>query len=260
MIGGILDWLTDPANTADIVRRLVEHLEYSLLATLLAALIAIPLGLWIGHTGRGAVFAVGIAGAARAIPSLGLLYLFVVWLSPLIGGELAFYIPNMLVLVVLAIPPILSGTYAGIEAVDPAARDAAKGMGMRGPQVLAQVEVPCALPLIFSGLQSALLQVIATATLAATAGMGGLGRFLIDGLAIRDYYQMAGGAVLVALLALAVDLLMSLLKRAVTSPGIGGGFGGRGERPLVSRHRRSTPPAPPTRLRPPHRRRASDDS
>lgn len=238
MIAGILGWLTDPAHTADIARRLLEHVEYSLLATLVAALIAIPIGLWIGHTGRGATFAVGIAGAARAIPSLGLLYLFVVWLSPLIGGELAFYIPNMLVLIVLAIPPILSGTYAGIHAVDPAVRDAAKGMGMRGGQVLTQVEIPCATPLMFSGVQSALLQVISTATLAATAGMGGLGRFLIDGLAVRDYYQMAGGAVLVAVLALAVDLLMSLLKRLVTSPGLGGGLG---------RHspRRSTVPGAP---------------
>lgn len=222
MIAGILAWLTDPAHTADIGRRLLEHLHYSLLATLLAALIAIPVGLWIGHTGRGSVVAVGLAGAARAIPSLGLLYLFVVWLGPRIGGDLAFYIPNMLVLVILAIPPILSGTYAGIAAVDPAARDAAKGMGMTGAQVLTGVEIPCALPLVFSGVQSALLQVIATATIAATAGMGGLGRFLIDGLAVRDYYQMAGGAVLVALLALATDLLMGALRRVVTSPGIGG--------------------------------------
>lgn len=222
MIGGILAWLTDPANTAAIGRRTLEHLEYSLLATLIAALIAIPIGLYIGHTGRGSVVAVSTAGAARAIPSLGLLYLFVVWLGPIIGGDLAFYIPNMLVLIVLAIPPILSGTYSGIAAVDPAARDAAKGMGMRGRQVLTDVEIPCALPLIFSGVQSALLQVIATATIAATAGMGGLGRFLIDGLAVRDYYQMAGGAILVAVLALAVDLLMSLLQKQVTSAGLGG--------------------------------------
>lgn len=222
MITGILAWLTDPANTATIGRRALEHLEYSLLATLVAALIAIPIGLWIGHTGRGSVVAVGLAGAARAIPSLGLLYLFVVWLGPLIGGDLAFYIPNMLVLIVLAIPPILSGAYSGVAAVDPAARDAAKGMGMRGAQVLTQVEVPCAMPLLFSGVQSALLQVIATATIAATAGMGGLGRFLIDGLAIRDYYQMAGGAILVALLALAVDFVMGVTRRLVTSPGVGG--------------------------------------
>ena len=101
--------------------------------------------------------------------------------------------PTLIVLVILAIPPILSGVYAGVEGVDPAARDAAKGMGMRGTQVLARVEVPCALPLIFSGLRSAMLQIIATATIAATIGIGGLGRFLIDGLAVRDYGQMAAG-------------------------------------------------------------------
>lgn len=224
MIASILAWLTDPAHSADIWRRLGEHVQYSLVATLLAALVAIPLGLWIGHTGRGQVVAVGAAGAARAIPSLGLLYLFVVWLGPHFSGEAAFYVPNMLVLVILAIPPILSGTYAGISAVDPATRDAAVGMGMRGRQVLTDVELPIAVPLMCSGLQSALLQVIATATIAANAGMGGLGRFLIDGLAVRDYYQMAAGAVLVAVLALLVDILMSALRRAVTSPGLGGGL------------------------------------
>ena len=108
----------------------------------------------------------------------------------------------MIVLVVLAIPPILAGAYSGVEEVDAAARDAAKGMGMRGFEVLMQVELPCAMPLIFSGLRSGTLQVVATATIAATAGLGGLGRFLIDGLAVRDFAQMAGGAHLVALLAL----------------------------------------------------------
>lgn len=235
MIANLIAWLADPAHHGDILTRTLEHLQYSLVATLLAALVAIPLGLWIGHTGRGAVAVVGIAGSARAIPSLGLLYLVVLWLGPKIGGDLAFYIPNMIVLVVLAIPPILSGTYAGIAGVDPAARDAAKGMGLRGGQVLTQVEIPCALPLIFSGVQSALLQVIATATIAATAGMGGLGRFLIDGLAVRDYSQMAGGAVLVAALALAVDLLLSLVRRYATSPGISGRF---------STHSRSTDDSP----------------
>lgn len=224
MIAAVIAWLADPANHPAILTRTIEHLQYSLVATLIAALVAIPLGLWIGHTGRGSVVVVGIAGSARAIPSLGLLYLIVLWLGPRIGGDLAFYIPNMIVLIVLAIPPILSGTYAGIAGVDPAARDAARGMGLRGPQVLTQVEIPCALPLIFSGVQSALLQVIATATIAATAGMGGLGRFLIDGLAVRDYYQMAGGAVLVAALALLTDLVLSLVRRYATSPGVSGRF------------------------------------
>ncbi|UJH71633.1 ABC transporter permease [Ornithinimicrobium sp. INDO-MA30-4] len=121
---------------------------------------------------------------------------------------------------ILAIPPILSGVYAGIAEVDPAARDAAKGMGMTGSQVLWQVEVPNALPLMFSGMRSAMLQIIATATIAAVVGLGGLGRFLIDGQATRDYDEMAGGALLVAALALLVDFVFGLVQRFVVSPGL----------------------------------------
>jgi osmoprotectant transport system permease protein len=127
--------------------------------------------------------------------------------------------------VVLAIPPILSGAYAGVGGVDPAARDAAKGMGMRGSEVLRHVEIPCAMPLIFSGIRSAMLQVIATATIAAVVSLGGLGRFLIDGLAIRDTPQTASGAILVALLALLVDLALALVQRLVVSPGLTGRYG-----------------------------------
>ena len=135
-------------------------------------------------------------------------------------GDASYVVPTLVVLVILAVPPILSGVYAGVEGVDPAARDAARGMGMKGTQVLARVEVPCALPLIFSGLRSAMLQIIATATIAAVAGLGGLGRFLIDGQATRNYDEMAGGALVVAALALVVDLVFGLIQRAVTSPGV----------------------------------------
>ncbi|WP_289032866.1 ABC transporter permease, partial [uncultured Arsenicicoccus sp.] len=123
-------------------------------------------------------------------------------------------------------PPILAGTYSGVEQVDPAA----KGMGMTGAQVLRQVEVPCAMPLIMSGLRSATMQVIATATIAATVSIGGLGRYLIDGQAARDYAQMAGGGILVALLALAVDLLLTLVQRLVVSRGLTGATTSRRER------------------------------
>jgi osmoprotectant transport system permease protein len=224
MINDIITWLTDPANRGDIVQRLFEHIQYVFMATGIAALIAIPAGMWVGHTGRGKFAVVNISGFARAIPTLGLLYFIVLWLGPSLSGDLAFLLPSLIVLIVLAIPPILAGTYAGIDEVDPAARDAARGMGMRGWQVLFKVEVPCALPLIFSGLRSALLQVVATATIAATAGLGGLGRFLIDGLAVRDYPQMASGAVLVAALALAIDLVAALIQRLVVSRGVTGRF------------------------------------
>lgn len=227
MINLILEWLTDSAHWQGddgILRRVVEHLQYSLVAVLIAALIAIPLGLYIGHTGRGRFVAVSAVGAARAIPSLGLLFLAVLWLGPRLSGDLAYLAPTGLVLVVLAIPPILSGAYAGVEGVDPAARDAAVGMGMRGREVLRQVEFPCALPLILSGIRSATLQVIATATIAAVVGLGGLGRFLIDGLAVRDTPQTASGAVLVATLALLVDMVLSLLQRSVVSKGLTGRY------------------------------------
>jgi osmoprotectant transport system permease protein len=227
MINRIFAWLTNGAHwqgSDGILRRLVEHLGYSLTAVLIAALIAIPLGLYIGHTGRGRFLVVNFAGAARAIPSLGLLYLAVLWLGPKLSGDIAFLAPAGLVLVVLAIPPILSGAYAGVEGVDPDARDAAKGMGMRGMEVLRHVEFPCAMPLIMSGIRSATLQVIATATIAAVVGLGGLGRFLIDGLAVRDTPQTASGAVLVAALALAVDMVLALVQRSVVSRGLTGRY------------------------------------
>ena len=234
MIAGILDWLSDPVNwsgSEGIPHRLFEHVWYSALALVIAALIAIPVGLAIGHTGRGRFFVVNIAGAARAIPSLGLLFLMVLWLFSKLKDEAAFIVPTIIVLVVLAIPPIMSGAYAGVEGVDPAARDAAKGMGMTGGQVLSKVEVPNALPLIFSGFRSATLQVIATATLAAVIGAGGLGRYLIDGQKVLDYAQMSGGAVLVAVLALATDGVLALVQRYAVSPGLTGRIAGRGNTP-----------------------------
>jgi len=226
MIDNILGWLTDPVQWSGpdgIPARVTQHLGYSVVTLLVAAVIAIPLGLLVDHTGRGR-FLVSMANSLRAVPSLGLLFAISLWVGPKIHGSLAFVIPSIIVLVLLAIPPILSGTYAGIEGVDPAARDAAKGMGMRGSEVLRVVELPCALPLLMSGLRSAALQVIATATIASSVSLGGLGRYLIDGVASNQYEVMAGGAMLVAGLALLVDLLMAGLQRAVVSPGLTGKF------------------------------------
>jgi osmoprotectant transport system permease protein len=226
----VLTWLTTADNWQGydgILTRLWEHVWYSALALLVAAVIAVPLGLWVGHTGRGRFLAVNLTGALRAVPSLGLLFASLMILGPKLDGEAAVLVPTELILVVLAVPPILAGAYAGVEQVDAPARDAARGMGMRGSEVLRRVEIPCAMPLIASGLRSAALQVVATATLAATVGLGGLGRFLLDGLAVRDYAQMAGGAVLVAALALSVDLLAAMLQRVVVSPGLTGKTGRR---------------------------------
>ena len=232
MIANVWRWLADPANwsgATGIAARLVEHVRYSAIVLLIAALIAIPLGLWAGHTGRGR-WLIATANAARAIPTIGLLFAISLWLGPHLRGDLAFSLPSIIVLVLLAVPPILAGTYAGVEAVDPAVRDAAKGVGLTSSEVLRQVEGPIALPLILSGLRSAVLQVVATATIDAyvglkgkkvgVIGLGGLGRYLIDGLASGLYAVMAGGALLVAGLALLADLAMAAIQRLVVSPGL----------------------------------------
>jgi osmoprotectant transport system permease protein len=175
---------------------------------LVAALIALPAGIWIGHTGRGGVVVVNIANAWRAIPTLGLLVLMVV----LIGfSVLAWLVP----LVVLAIPPILVNAYEGVAGVDPGLRDAARGMGMTGWQSLRKVELPVALPLIMLGLRTGAIFVVATATIAAEIGLGGLGRYIIDGLSQSNYAEVAGGAVLVVLLAVLVQVIFVGLRYLV---------------------------------------------
>lgn len=224
MIQRIIEWLTSAESwtgPGGIATRLWEHVFYSGIVLVITCVIAIPLGLYVGHAGR-ARWAITLSNAARAIPTLGLLFAVTLWVGPLISSQLAFIIPSIIVLVLLAIPPVLSGAYAGVEAVDPAARDAAKGIGMRPMQVLARVEIPCALPLLISGMRAATLQVIATATIAAYVGLGGLGRYLIDGLATGNYVVTAAGALLVAALALLVDGILALAERRIISPGLTG--------------------------------------
>jgi osmoprotectant transport system permease protein len=226
---GIGTFFSTAANwhgSKGIPERVWEHLQYSGIALLIAVVIALPLGLLIGHTGRGGSL-VTVANALRALPTFGLLVFFVVLISPYIHGKgtAAQLIPNEIVLAFLAIPGILSNTYAGVQNVDAEARDAARGMGMRGGQVLRRVEFPCALPLIISGLRNATLQVVATATVSAAIGLGGLGRYILDGLAEHNYYtEMAPGAVVVAALALLLDLLWALVARLVVSRGISGRY------------------------------------
>lgn len=239
MIPSLVSWFTDPANWSGedgIPNRVLQHLGYTVLTIAIAAAIAVPVGLWVGHTGR-ARWLVTLANSARAVPTLGLLFAVALWLGPRISGDLFFFVPSISVLALLAIPPLLAGTYAGIDAVDPAARDAASGLGMTGSQVLRQVEIPNALPLLLSGLRSAVLQVVATATIAAYIGLGGLGRYLIDGIALGDYPQTAGGAVLVAVLAVVLDGILALVQRRAVSPGISGraarvGGGGKDSRSI----------------------------
>jgi osmoprotectant transport system permease protein len=219
----MIDWFSDPAHwngNDGIVVLVIQHLAYSSVALLLACLIGLPVGLYVGHTGRGVVFIAGFANALRSLPSLGLIALLVILFGPVFASDMAFIVPSLVVLVLLAVPPIMTGSYAGIAAVDPAAVDAARGMGKRPLDILFDVELPCALPLIFSGLRSATLQIISTATIAAYVSLGGLGRLIIDGRAQNDYYQMAAGAVLVGILALTVDLVIGIISRFTVSPGL----------------------------------------
>jgi osmoprotectant transport system permease protein len=224
-MGGVVDWLSSADHWSGpdgIWTRLGQHLWYTLLAVVIAAVVALPLGAAIGHSGRGVAVVSGLANAFRALPTLGLLIVLTLWSFEVLKGDFASLAPSILVLVVLAIPPILSNTYAGIAAVDPAARDAARGMGMTGGQVLRRVELPVALPLLISGVRSAYLQVVATATIAAVVGLGGFGRYVLDGLAQQDYGKMVAGALLVALVAILGDRLLALVQWLVVSPGVSG--------------------------------------
>ncbi|MET7938952.1 ABC transporter permease [Streptomyces sp. NPDC005302] len=204
-------WLVDGdrwTGSDGIAHRLAEHLQYSLLATLVATAIALPVGLLIGHTGKGAFVAINLSSFGRALPTVGLVVLV------FLASGLSMW-PVYIALVALAVPSIVTNTYAGMTAVDPDVKDAARGQGMRGHQVLFQVELPLALPLIMTGLRLALIQVVATATIAAYVSFGGLGRYVFDGLAQRDLVQVLGGAVLVAAVAVVLDLALSALQRVI---------------------------------------------
>jgi osmoprotectant transport system permease protein len=201
-----------PGGTGQL---LLQHLAYTAAAVLIGAAIAIPLGILIGHTGRGAFLVIGMSNAARAIPSIGLLVLVVLLTSTGFG-------PTVLVLAVLALPAILTATATGIAGADPDAVYAARALGMTGGQIVSKVEWPLAVPLVISGIRSATLQVVATATVAAFAAGGGLGQLLISGQLSRDYSQMFAGAVLIAALAVLLDLLIGgvglVARRRVRPP------------------------------------------
>ncbi|MCX4884350.1 MULTISPECIES: ABC transporter permease [unclassified Streptomyces] len=196
-----------------IPTRLREHVQYSLIALAIAAAIGLPVGLLTGHTGRGGNTVAFVATAGRALPSFGLLVLMFV----LLGLGLT---PVMIPLVVLAVPPILVTTYEAVRTVDPSPVDAARGMGMAESRVLFQVELPVALPLILSGLRSAAIQIVSTATIAAYVSLGGLGRYIVDGLYQRNYEKVVGGATLVAVLALVTLGFFWAVARFTVSPGV----------------------------------------
>ncbi|WP_139982683.1 ABC transporter permease [Nocardioides litoris] len=237
-----LRWIADPANwdpsattPLPIQARLLEHLRYTAVSMVIAAAIALPLGCWIGHTGRARQLVIGFTGAMRALPTLGLLFfllmVFGYWLSydtaPIVGATIAF--------VVLAVPSILAGAYAGIESVDRTTVDAARATGMTEWQVLWRVEVPLGLPLVLGGLRSATLQVVSTVTIASYAGLGGLGRIITSGIGLNDYDLILGGALLVTALALLLDGLFALAQRLTRTPGV------TDRRPAAARRPRRSP-------------------
>lgn len=218
IVVGFVEYVGDPASWSGqqgLLSRILEHSTYTGLALALAALIALPVGLVIGHTNRGSFLALNAANAGRALPTLGVLIL--VALATSIDLR-----PVMVALVILGVPPILASTYAGIRNVDPDAVDAARGMGMAEREVLWRVEIPIALPLIISGLRAATLQIVSTATIAAVVALGGLGRPLLDSIATREYPQAMVAALLVAALAIVFDLAFAALTRVVVSPGVRG--------------------------------------
>ena len=209
-------WLGDPSRwsgPAGIPLRTLEHLGYTALGVVVAALLAVPLGLAVGHTGRLKGLAVATAGAARALPTLGLVTLFAL----LMGIGLT---APLLSFVILAIPSLLAGAYSAVESVEPATVDAARAQGMTELQILTRVELPLGMPLLIGGVRGATVQVVATAMLAAYVGNGGLGRYIFQGLGSQDYPQMIAGSLLVIVLALILDLALLLIQRLSAPRGL----------------------------------------
>ncbi|MFJ9558128.1 ABC transporter permease [Nocardiopsis sp. NPDC101807] len=216
ILNELVAWFADPAQwtgSAGIPARMAEHVYFCLLGLLVSAVIAVPLGLLTGHTGVGGFLTASLANFARALPTIGVLFLIV--LAAGIG-----LVPVVCALVALAVPPILVNTHEGVRGVEPRLRDAAFGMGMRGREVLFKLELPVATPLILIGMRTAAVQVVATATIAAYVGVGGLGRYIVDGQARQDLTMMLGGSVLVVLLAVLTTLLFAGLRLLLVAPGL----------------------------------------
>jgi len=215
-IGQVVQWFLDPAHwqgDAGILHRTYEHVLMSGLSVLTAAVIALPVGIAIGHFGRGGILAINVSNIGRAVPSFAVLVIAVQLFG--IGA-----LPAFIALVALAIPPMVTNSYIGMREVDADVREAARGMGMRERAVLLRVELPIALPLIMAGIRTSAVNVVATATLAALVAWGGLGRFIVDGLGLQDYPMLFAGAVLVALLSLIVEFSLAGVQRLSTPAGL----------------------------------------
>ncbi|MET9621305.1 MULTISPECIES: ABC transporter permease [unclassified Streptomyces] len=206
IVTGAWEWLVTGANWSGeggVWHRLGEHVYVSGVSLALACAVALPLGLFLGHLGRGGTVAINVSNAGRAVPVFAVLALFMV--SPLRN---AGYVPTVIALVLFAVPPLLTHAYVGVREVDRAVVEAARGMGMSGGQLFLRVELPLARPLLMTGLRSAAVQVVATATIAAMVGQGGLGRIITAGFNTYDTPQVVAGALLVAVLALLVEAVL----------------------------------------------------
>jgi osmoprotectant transport system permease protein len=216
ILQNVWQWVTDPAHLSGpdgIPTRLGEHLHLSIESVLLGALIALPAGIVLGHYGRFGNLAINISNVGRAVPSFGIL---VIAFQVFGLGDL----PIILALTALAIPPMVTNSYVALREVDPDVKDAARGMGYRELAQLMRVELPLAIPLIMAGVRTSAVQVVATATLAALVAGGGLGRYIVDGLARDDQPRLVAGALLVAGLALATELLLAGLQRLLVPRGL----------------------------------------
>ena len=227
VLTSVAGWFANPANWQGpdgVPTRLLEHLQICVPAVVLAMVVAIPAGLFIGHTGRGAALVVNSANIGRAVPSYAVLVMiFPLALQARLDDALRVpfgFVPTFAAMTLLAIPPVVTNTYVGVSEVDRDLRETARGMGMRELQVLRQVEIPLALPVILAGLRTAAVQVVATATLGALIGLGGLGRYIVDGLARRENDLLFAGALLVALLAIATELAFAIIQRGAVSRGL----------------------------------------
>jgi osmoprotectant transport system permease protein len=221
-IADVVSWLLDPAHwggPSGIPTRIAEHLALSLAALVVAALVAIPVGLYVGHTRRGGRLAVNAANIGRAVPSLAVIGIAAPILAQ-IDPQLGFKVlPTLVAMIALGMPPILVNTIVGISEVDAELTEAARGLGLRERQVLSGVELPLALPVLLAGVGSAAVQIIATATLGAIFGFGGLGAYLTEGISQNDSPMIFAGVVLVAVLALSTEGVFTLLVRATRARG-----------------------------------------
>jgi osmoprotectant transport system permease protein len=227
--GEVVAWFADGANWSGsdgIPTRLGEHLVLSVVPLVVAVAVAVPLGAWIGHTGRFSALVINAANVGRAIPSLAILAVATMllqgWLVAIGLRSVSSEIATIIAMVALAIPPILTNTYVGIHEVDDDLVAAGHGMGMRPMEVLRRVELPVALPVMLVGVRTAAVQVVATATLGAVFATGGLGRYIIDGIAQRRFDEVFAGAVLVGALSIVTELVFGWVERRATSPGLRG--------------------------------------